>query len=77
VRTLAAWLFAWLVFAGVFALGAAALVLALFAGPAVLLAARLLSRRGRTRAAERARRAGGAVYEGEFHVLEETPAEHP
>lgn len=77
MRALATWFFAGLFFAAVLALGTAALVLVLLAGPAALFAARLLARRARARATERPPRAGGAVYEGEFRVLDKTHAEHP
>lgn len=74
MRAAAGWLLAWIVFSATLALGALAVSFALFALPAVFLAGRLL---GRPRAARRDYRRRGAVYEGEFRVLDETVDERP
>ena len=67
------WFFAWLAFAGALVLGATVVALVLVAAPIVFLAMRLLGApRAKRRATQEPRGAGGAVYEGEFRVLDET-----
>ncbi len=63
MRVFTSWLLAWVVLVAVLAFGA----LALIAAPVVLLAAVLLARRRTTHARSDER---GAVYEGEFRVLD-------
>lgn len=72
MRAAAGWLLAGLGFSAVIALAVLTVGLALLAAPMVLLAARLLAR---ARPSPRRRAAGGAVYEGEFRVLDETVEE--
>lgn len=72
MRAAAGWLLAGLVFSAVIALGVLTVGLALLAAPMVLLAARLLAR---VRPSRSRRAAAGAVYEGEFRVLDETVEE--
>lgn len=67
------WFFAWLAFAAALALGATVVALVLVAAPIVFLAMRLLGGpRAKGRARQEPRGTGGAVYEGEFRVLDET-----
>ena len=61
-------------FALVLALGAIAVALMLLIAPVLLLSARLLHPSHR---APRSRSSRGAVYEGEFRVLDETAEERP
>ena len=68
------WFFAWLAFSAALALGATVVALVLLAAPIVFLALRLLGGpRARRRSKPQPRDShGGAVYEGEFRVLDET-----
>ena len=74
MRYAAAGLLASVLFLAVLALGAVAIGLALLLAPLILVAARLF---GRSRRAPRRRPSPGAVYEGEFRVLDETVEERP
>lgn len=74
MRYAAAGLLASVLFLAVLALGAIAIGLALLLAPVILIAARLI---GRSRRAPRPRSSRGAVYEGEFRVLDETVEERP
>jgi membrane protein implicated in regulation of membrane protease activity len=74
LRAAAAWLVALVALFAAFALGAAVVGLVLLAAPAALLAGHFLKPR---RTAPQRRATRGAVYEGEFRVLEETCDERP
>ncbi|HYX63099.1 MAG TPA: hypothetical protein VE935_02640 [Burkholderiales bacterium] len=74
MRYVAAGFLASVLFLAALALGAIAIGFVLLLAPVILVAARWL---GGSRRAPRRRSSPGAVYEGEFRVLDETVEERP